>query len=76
MDLSNLPWRKSSLSSPNGGDCVEVAELGAVTHRPEHKRDATHAVRDSKDPLGPVLYFTSPGWHAFVNGVKSSAFDR
>ncbi|MBB4918567.1 DUF397 domain-containing protein [Streptosporangium saharense] len=76
MDLSNLQWRKSSFSSPNGGDCVEVAELDGATHRPEHKREATHVVRDSKDPLGPVLYFSSPGWRAFVNGVKTSAFDR
>jgi uncharacterized protein DUF397 len=35
-------WRKSSYSSSNGGDCVEVAStLGAL--------------RDSKNPSGPVL---------------------
>lgn len=75
MDLINLPWRKSSFSGANGGDCVEVAELGITSHRPEHKRDATHAVRDSRDPSGPVLYFTPGEWEAFLRGVKASEFD-
>ncbi|GAA3092311.1 DUF397 domain-containing protein [Streptosporangium carneum] len=72
MDLSNLPWRKSSFSSPNGGDCVEVAELGVTSPRPEHKQGARHVVRDSKDPSGPVLYFTPAGWKAFLDSVKAS----
>ncbi|MEV7012789.1 DUF397 domain-containing protein [Streptosporangium sp. NPDC051022] len=72
MDLSNLPWRKSSFSSPNGGDCVEVAELGVAVRRPEHKREACHVVRDSKDPTGPVLYFTPAAWRAFLDGVKAT----
>ncbi|WP_433243881.1 DUF397 domain-containing protein [Streptosporangium sp. CA-135522] len=75
MEPSNLMWRKSSFSSSNGGDCVEVAELANAFHRPEHKRDATHAVRDSKDPCGPVLYFTLTEWNAFLNSIKSSEFD-
>jgi uncharacterized protein DUF397 len=37
-----LRWRKSSRSGGNGGQCVELA----------HTRDA---VRDSKNPDGPVL---------------------
>ncbi|MFJ2031878.1 DUF397 domain-containing protein [Streptosporangium sp. NPDC087985] len=72
MDPNNLTWRKSSLSSSNGGDCVEVAELGNASHRPEHKKNATHAVRDSKDPSGPVLYFDLIEWKTFLNSVKSS----
>ncbi|MFD0899080.1 DUF397 domain-containing protein [Actinomadura sediminis] len=44
MDLSNATWRKASRSGENGGNCVELAALpGSV------------AVRDSKDPDGPVL---------------------
>ncbi len=74
MDLRNLPWRKSSFSSANGGDCVEVAELDVTSYRPEHKRNAGHAVRDSKDPAGPVLYFTTAEWRAFLDGVKASEF--
>ncbi|TDE33970.1 DUF397 domain-containing protein [Actinomadura sp. 6K520] len=44
MDLKNAAWRKSSYSGSNGGDCVELAGLPGVV-----------AVRDSKDPDGPVL---------------------
>jgi hypothetical protein len=50
-DGSNRPrWRKSSYSGNGGGNCVEVA------------RNIPHvvAVRDSKDPYGPVLTLT-PG---------------
>ncbi|MFI6454075.1 DUF397 domain-containing protein [Streptosporangium amethystogenes] len=66
MDLSNAVWRKSSLSGPNGGQCVEVAANlpGAV------------AVRDSKDPDGSKLLFTPGEWRAFVGGIKSGDFDR
>ena len=46
-------WRKSSYSSDQGGNCVEVAEL----------RGATVAVRDSKTPTGPML---APGPAAFT----------
>lgn len=43
MDLSRAEWRKSSKSSGNGGNCVEVARnLPGIV-----------AVRDSKDPDGP-----------------------
>lgn len=37
-------WRKSSYSGDQGGECVEIAET-----------PATIAVRDSKNPAGPVL---------------------
>ncbi|MEG3636420.1 DUF397 domain-containing protein [Micromonospora palythoicola] len=56
MDLTRAAWRKSSRSNQNGGACVEVADNlpGLV------------AVRDSKDPAGPVLAFTPAAWRAFV----------
>jgi hypothetical protein len=42
--LNTGTWRKAGHSTSNGGACVEVASApGAV------------AVRDSKDPQGPVL---------------------
>ncbi|WP_192759272.1 DUF397 domain-containing protein [Actinomadura algeriensis] len=44
MDLSNVTWRKASRSASNGGNCVELAGF-----------PGTVAVRDSKDPDGPVL---------------------
>jgi hypothetical protein len=32
------------------------------------------AVRDSKDPHGPVLAFTSGEWRAFLVGVSEGQF--
>jgi hypothetical protein len=59
MELNGARWRKSSRSSGNGGNCVEVADnLPGVV-----------AVRDSKDPAGPALAFTPTAWRAFVTGV-------
>jgi hypothetical protein len=65
MDVTGAEWRKSSHSSGNGGQCVEVAQNlpGAV------------AVRDSKDPGGPVLAFSFAEWRAFAAGVKAGEFD-
>jgi Domain of unknown function (DUF397) len=54
-DLSRAAWRKSSYSN-NGGACVEVA-----TNIPGFV-----AVRDSKDPSGPSLVFSSDAWQAFI----------
>ncbi|MER5645524.1 DUF397 domain-containing protein [Streptosporangium sp. NPDC002524] len=59
-----LTWRKARRSSAEGGDCVEVADLV----------DGGRAVRDSKDPSGPMLRFTSGEWNAFVGGVKNGEF--
>ena len=42
-------WRKSTYSSSNGGNCVEVAD--------HHHRVI---VRDTNDRTGPVLRFTGP----------------
>jgi hypothetical protein len=65
MDLSRAVWRKSSRSGGNGGNCVEVARnLPGVV-----------AVRDSKDPDGPVLTFTAAEWEAFTAGVRDGEFD-
>jgi hypothetical protein len=58
LDLTRARWRKSSYSGANGA-CVEVAG------RPE-----AVAVRDSKDPAGPVLVFTRQAWAAFTESTK------
>ncbi|MFC4053971.1 DUF397 domain-containing protein [Actinomadura syzygii] len=63
-DLLDLRWRKSSHSSGQGGDCVEVADLTSAV-----------VVRDSKDPEGSRLAFDFTAWHAFMLRVKSSQFD-
>lgn len=51
-------WRKSSRSS-GGGNCVEVAFAS----------DGAVGVRDSRDPTGPILIFSSSEWTAFVDEV-------
>ncbi|NYT95738.1 DUF397 domain-containing protein [Salinispora sp. H7-4] len=60
-DAAVLTWCKSSRSSANGSDCVEVAGLGEGL-----------AVRDSKDPAGPVLVFGPLAWASFVAGLRSA----
>jgi hypothetical protein len=62
MDLSSAVWRKSTFSESNG--CVEVALLNEQV-----------AVRDSKDPRGPVLLFSAAEWEAFVAGVLGGEFN-
>jgi Domain of unknown function (DUF397) len=57
--VDSLVYRKSSYSGQQN-NCVEVAPA----------REGT-AVRDSKDPAGPVLRFSADAWRAFVGAVKS-----
>jgi len=57
-------WVKSSLSFCNG-NCVEVATIP----------DGGRAVRNSRDPDGPVLRFTHNEWEAFIGGAKNGEFD-
>ncbi len=75
MDLSRARWRKSSYSGSNGGDCVEVAEIDGGAEGPEHKSGRLIAVRDSKDPDGPALFFTPEEWKAFLLGVHAGEFE-
>ena len=60
-DLSRAVWHKSSHSSQDG-NCVEVAaNLPGVV-----------AIRDSKDPDGPVLVVASEQWRGFVSALRSA----
>jgi hypothetical protein len=59
-ELTGAQWRKSTRSGDNGGNCVEVADnLAGVV-----------AVRDSKDPAGPVLTFIPTAWASFVRATE------
>lgn len=60
-----LSWRKSSYSSSNGGDCVEV---GASPN--------TIAIRDSKSPDDTILAIASGKWPAFTRRIKASFVAR
>jgi hypothetical protein len=61
LDLSRITWRTSTRSSGNG-QCVEVAAF-----------DSQIAVRDSKDPDGPVLTVTPNGWASLTARVRGTA---
>jgi hypothetical protein len=69
-------WRKSPYSN-NGGNCVEVSVLADSEVTAAHKAAGGRlfAMRDSKDPAGPRLYFTESEWDAFARGMKGGAFD-
>jgi Domain of unknown function (DUF397) len=62
MEAIALRWQKSSHSGNGGGNCVEVA------------RNLPHvvAVRDSKDPHGPVLALTPAMWRDLIADLKAA----
>ncbi|MEU2827399.1 DUF397 domain-containing protein [Streptomyces lavendulae] len=59
-ELGAAAWRKSSYSTGDGGNCVEVAD-GVTGLVP---------VRDSKVPGGPVLMLSAAAWAPFVEALK------
>jgi len=81
MQTVGIQWRKSSYSSGNGGQCIEV---GAVPWRKSSYSgnggmdcvEAGHAggavlVRDTKDNgRGPVLRVTASDWQRFIATVR------
>ncbi|GGO74383.1 DUF397 domain-containing protein [Nonomuraea cavernae] len=79
--IDRLAWRKSSLSNGTGGNCVEVAlldgDLDARAAGAAHKAGdgPLIALRDSKDPDGPRLYFTRSEFAAFRHGLVAGEFD-
>lgn len=60
QDPTGADWRKSSFSGA-AQNCVEVAG----------PRPGTVAVRDSKNPDGPVLVVSRSRWAAFTETVRS-----
>lgn len=64
--LSMLPWQKSRRSSPSG-NCVELAPLPG---------EAGVAMRNSRDPEGPVLVYTVKEIEAFILGARDGDFDN
>lgn len=59
-----VAFKKSSFSGAGNPDCVEVGFVAAEI-----------LLRDSKDPDGPVLCFTTGEWAAFLAGVKAGEFE-
>lgn len=64
-NLTGANWRKSSFSGDTGGDCIEVADLHPHI-----------AVRDSKNPAGPVLTLTPSAFAAFVDAAAQERIGR
>lgn len=64
VDLSRAEWRSSAGAGSGSDNSVEVAFV-----------DGAVAVRDSRQPDGPVLVFTPEEWDAFVGGAKDGEFD-
>jgi hypothetical protein len=58
------PWIKASASDASG-QCVE-----------QRRRNGAIEVRDSKDPDGPMLRFTSAEFTAWLDGAKKGEFDH
>jgi len=64
--LPGLRWRKSRRSNPSG-NCVELAQLADGTGI---------AVRNSRDPEGPALIYTTEEIQAFILGARDGDFDN
>ncbi|WP_328498630.1 DUF397 domain-containing protein [Streptomyces sp. NBC_00414] len=60
----DVSWIKSRHSNAEG-NCVEVARV-----------DGGVAVRNSRDPEGPALVYTSTELAAFLAGAKDGEFDH
>ncbi|MDH6128973.1 DUF397 domain-containing protein [Kitasatospora sp. GP82] len=56
-------WQKSRHSNGDGGACIEFAPEFASTH-------GIVPVRDSKNPDGPQLHFTSDAWASFAAAAQ------
>lgn len=56
---------RSPSGSPELDECVQVAPLDT----------GGRAVRDSKDPAGPVLYFTAGEWQRHLDAVRAGEFE-
>ncbi|MFA1551704.1 DUF397 domain-containing protein [Actinomadura chokoriensis] len=63
-DRSAARWRKSSHSTGQGGDCVEVAPLTTAI-----------AVRDSKDPDGPRVVVSTVTARSMIDAIKQGHHD-
>ncbi|MGC4988580.1 DUF397 domain-containing protein [Nocardia salmonicida] len=62
IDTTGATWSRAG----SGDGSVEVAMLA----------EGHVALRDSKNPEGPVLIFTPSEWTAFTAGVHDGEFDR
>jgi hypothetical protein len=82
-DSGTLAWRKSSRSA-NQATCVELAFVWLKSSRSGNQADCVElgrtpddaAIRDSKNPTGPMLTFSPERLVDFIASVKAGHFDR
>ncbi|GGY45559.1 DUF397 domain-containing protein [Streptomyces djakartensis] len=83
---TGVQWRKSSYSSDQGGNCVECAPIGALAWRKSTysgdqggecievaEASAAIAIRDSKNPAGPILTLEPATFTTFINWTTAKA---
>jgi hypothetical protein len=63
VERTSLTWLKAEASTHNG-QCVEIASAPGKI-----------AMRDSKDPDGPILVYTPGEFKAFLDGARNGEFD-
>jgi hypothetical protein len=63
-ERADLTWVKAQYSGSNG-QCIEIASAAGKV-----------AMRDSKDPEGPILVYTPGEFKAFLHGAQNGEFDR
>ena len=59
--MESSVWRKSSYSGDQGGECIEIAEAPTVI-----------AIRDSKDPAGPILTLRPASFSRFLSWTTAA----
>jgi hypothetical protein len=59
VNTTELAWFKSSYSTNEGGECLEIASAPTTIH-----------IRDSKNLTGPTLAVTPITWTAFLRTVR------
>jgi hypothetical protein len=59
VNTTELAWFKSSYSTNEGGECLEIATAPTTIH-----------IRDSKNLTGPTLAVTPITWTAFLRTVR------
>ena len=61
MERDSADWRKSTFSTANGGQCVEVGTAGAGV-----------VVRDTANQAGVVLALPAGAWRSLLAEVRAS----
>ncbi|MWA00807.1 DUF397 domain-containing protein [Actinomadura sp. LD22] len=84
FDRSSLRWRKSSRSGSEGGTCVEVASWRKSSRSDSEGGACVEvagvavavALRDSKDPGGPLLALGCGAFRVLVSDIRAGRYDR